>query len=73
MLIIGSIGKDEKRIRFQIDIVCTKCQKKVPGGMTASERYFYTLEFRAELNKFRNTYLCGICRDAQRRKLIRSR
>ncbi|HSA77023.1 MAG TPA: hypothetical protein VLE02_05720 [Nitrosarchaeum sp.] len=62
-MIIGKIGKDEKKIKFKIDLNCSKCDKKVPGGMKTGENYFRTDEFKTEIVNFKKNYLCGICRD----------
>lgn len=62
-MIIGKIGKDEKKIKFEIDLKCSKCDKKVPGGMKTGENYFHTDEFKIEIVNFKKNYLCGICRD----------
>ena len=45
---------------------CTNCEKKVPGGMKTGEKFFETEQFFRELEKFKKTYLCGICRDKNR-------
>ena len=36
-MIIGKVGKDEKKIKFNLNLNCTKCGKKVPGGMKSGE------------------------------------
>jgi hypothetical protein len=51
---------------LKIDINCTSCKKKVPGGIKASEKYSNTDDFKKELKKFKENYLCGICRDKKR-------
>ena len=65
-MIIGKILKDEKTIRLNIDLNCTNCQKKVPGGIKTSEKYSKTGEFKKEIEVFKKNYLCGICRDKKR-------
>lgn len=65
-MIIGKILKNEKTIRLDLDLNCTNCQKKVPGGIKASEKYSKTVEFRKEIEEFKENYLCGICRDKNR-------
>ena len=65
-MIIGKILENEKKIRFNIDITCTNCGKKVPGGMKAGEQFYKSKEFKKELEEFTRTYLCGICRDKKR-------
>jgi len=62
-MIIGKVGKDEKKIKFELDLKCTKCGKKVPGGMKTGESYFGSDEFRIEIINFKKNYLCGVCRD----------
>lgn len=62
-MIIGKVGKDEKKIKFELDLKCTKCGKKVPGGMKTGENYFNSDEFRIEIINFKKNYLCGVCRD----------
>ncbi len=65
-MIIGKILKDEKTIRLNININCSNCGKKVPGGIKVSENYFKTNDFKKELVRFKKNYLCGICRDKKR-------
>ena len=65
-MIIGKIEKNDKRIRFHLNIKCTKCGKQVPGGMLTSEKYFGSESFEREINEFKKKYLCGICRDKKR-------
>jgi len=65
-MIIGEIQKNEKTVRLKIDINCTNCKKKVPGGIKASEEYSKTNDFKNELKEFKGNYLCGICRDKKR-------
>ena len=36
--------------------------------MKSGENYFKTIEFNKELEKFKKTYLCGVCRDKKRIK-----
>ena len=62
-MIIGKIQTGEKTIRLNVDIYCTNCKKKVPGGIKTSEKYYGTDDFKKELNEFKENYLCGICRD----------
>jgi hypothetical protein len=52
-MIIGEIQKDEKTVRLKI-------------GIKASEKYSNTDDFKKELKKFKENYLCGICRDKKR-------
>jgi len=65
-VIIGKILKDEKTVRFNLDIHCTNCGKQVPGGMKSGEKYFQSSEFKNDVKKFLKNYLCGICRDRKR-------
>ncbi len=65
-MIIGKINKNEKRVKFVLDIHCTNCGKKVPGGLQASEKFYGTEPFKNELKQFMKNYHCGICRDKKR-------
>ncbi len=65
-MIIGKISKNEKTVRFNVEINCTNCGKKVPGGMKAGKKYYQTKSFKIELENFKTSYLCGICRDKKR-------
>ena len=65
-MIIGNIKENEKKIKLNLDIKCTKCGKKVPGGIQTSEKYFETKEFKSEIDNFKTNYLCGRCRDKKR-------
>ena len=65
-MIFGKIKENEKIIKFNVEIQCTNCCKKVPGGMKAGETYFETKKFNMDLKEFKKTYLCGICRDKKR-------
>ena len=65
-MIIGKIDKNEKKINFHLNLKCSKCQKKVPGGMKSSESYFGSESFKVEIENFKKNYLCGICRDKKR-------
>ena len=65
-MIIGKISENEKIIKFDADISCTNCGKKVPGGLKTGETYYHTKEFEIEFNEFIKNYLCGICRDKRR-------
>ena len=67
-MIIGKIGPMDKKIRFSLDIFCSVCKTKVPGGMQSSERYYGTDDFYKEIDKFKKNYLCGRCRDKKRTK-----
>jgi hypothetical protein len=65
-MIIGKIAENEKKIKFNVEINCTNCGKKVPGGLKTGEKYYETESFKKELDLFKKTYLCGICRDEKR-------
>jgi len=65
-MIFGKIKENEKIIKFNVEIQCTHCGKKVPGGMKTGEGYFETKKFNSDLKEFRKTYLCGVCRDKKR-------
>ena len=67
-MIIGKIEKNEKTIRFNLEIFCSSCGKKVPGGMKSSEKFYNSKDFEKEIDDFKKNYLCGICRDKKRRK-----
>ena len=65
----GKIEENEKIIKFNLELKCNNCKKKVPGGMKTGEKYFQTEEYFAELNEFKKTYLCGVCRDMKRTRI----
>ncbi len=65
-MIIGKIKKDEKRVKFNLDIKCSNCKTQVPGGVQTSERYYGTDSFYKEIEYFKENYLCGRCRDKKR-------
>ena len=65
-MIIGKITKNEKMIRFNEEIICNNCCKQVPGGLKTGESYYKTESFKTELEDFKKSYLCGICRDKKR-------
>jgi hypothetical protein len=64
----GKIEDNEKIIKFDLELKCTNCKKRVPGGMKSGRNYFKTDEFNKELENFQKIYLCGICRDKIRCK-----
>ena len=66
-MIIGRVRENEKKVKFQEEITCTNCGKKVPGGLQTGESYYQTQEFHEELENFKKNYLCGVCRDKKRR------
>ncbi len=65
-MIIGKINKNEPTIRFNLNLNCTNCGKKVPGGMLTSKKYYGTYSFLLEVDNFKKEYLCGSCRDKKR-------
>ncbi|MFQ5781761.1 MAG: hypothetical protein ACE5GR_01740 [Nitrosopumilus sp.] len=65
-MIIGRIPKNEKKVKINLEIYCTNCEKKVPGGIKTGERYSQTKAFKTELESFKKKYLCGVCRDKKR-------
>jgi len=65
-MIIGKIKKNEKKVELDLDIYCTNCGKKVPGGIKTSEKYYDTESFLKEVRDFKKNYLCGRCRDKKR-------
>ncbi|NND86838.1 MAG: hypothetical protein HKM23_05900 [Nitrosopumilus sp.] len=67
-MIIGKIGENEKSIRFELDLNCSNCKKKVPGGMKCSEKFYQSKSFDKQILDFKKNYLCGICRDKKRIK-----
>ena len=67
VMIIGKIEPDEKTVRFNLEIFCSNCGKKVPGGMKSSEKFYNSKEFEKEIENFKKNYLCGICRDKKRK------
>lgn len=65
-MIIGKISDDDKIVKLTLDISCTACGKKVPGGIKTAEKYYDTKNFLHELVEFKKNYLCGQCRDKKR-------
>ena len=65
-VIIGKIPENEKAVRLDLEIHCNNCGKKVPGGIKTGEKHSKTKEFKVELENFKQSYLCGICRDKKR-------
>ena len=65
-MIIGKILENEETVRFDIELYCSECKKRVPGGMKTGLKFYHTKEFQEELEKFKKNYLCGICRDRKR-------
>ena len=50
-MIFGKIEKNEKIIKFNVEMQCVNCKKQVPGGMKSSENYFNTNEFNKKFQK----------------------
>lgn len=65
-MIIGKISDGDKTVKLNLDISCTICDKKVPGGIKTAEKYYNTKDFLEELDNFKKNYLCGQCRDKKR-------
>lgn len=65
-MILGRIGEGQKRIRLEREMRCTRCSKRVPGGIVVADGFEKTGEFCRMLEDLRETYLCGRCRDAKR-------
>ncbi len=65
-MIIGKIKKNENKVKLDLDIYCTNCGKKVPGGVKTSEKYYGTKSFLNEIEDFKKNYLCWRCRDKKR-------
>ena len=65
-MILGRIEEGQKRIRLECEISCTRCSKRVPGGIVVADGFDKTEEFCRMLEDLRESYLCGICRDAKR-------
>ncbi len=62
-MIFGKIEENEEVIKFNLELKCSNCNKKVPGGMKSGKNYFNTIKFNKEIEEFKKIYLCGICRD----------
>ncbi len=67
-MIIGKLSNHEKRVKFNEEIHCSNCGKQVPGGLQTGEAYYQTKLFKIELENFKKSYLCGICRDKKRQE-----
>ena len=67
-MIIGKILENEIRVKFDEVIHCNNCGKQVPGGLQTGKSYYQTKPFEIELEKFKKSYFCGICRDKNRLK-----
>ena len=65
-MILGKISKNDEKVKFNVPINCTDCNKKVPGRIIAEKKYSQTKAFKVELENFKRDYLCGICRDRKR-------
>ena len=49
---IGKIKENEEIIKFDLELRCSNCKKKVPGGMKTGKEYFKTKEFNQEIKDF---------------------
>lgn len=67
-MIIGKAPENGKTVRLDLEIYCNNCGKRVPGGIKTGEKYSKTREFKLELENFKQSYLCGSCRDKKRVK-----
>jgi len=47
-MIIGKISENEKTVKFDVEIHCINCDKKVPGGLKTGEKYYQTKPFKIE-------------------------
>jgi len=63
---IGEFGNQEDTVRFNLNLNCTKCEKKVPGSMLTSKKYFGSYSFFLEIDNLKKNYYCGKCRDKKR-------
>ncbi|MGB1430000.1 MAG: hypothetical protein ACPG6Z_05965 [Nitrosopumilus sp.] len=52
----GKIEENEKIVKFNLELKCNNCEKKVPGGMKTGEKYFETEEYFIKLEEFKKTY-----------------
>ena len=66
-MIFGEISENEKRVKINAEIHCSNCAKQVPGGLKVGENYSKTESFQTELENFKKSYLCGVCRDKKRK------
>ena len=62
----GKIEENDEIVKFNLELQCANCNKKVPGGMKTGKKYFETEEYKIEIEKFKKVYLCGVCRDKKR-------
>lgn len=65
---VGNYPNDEREIRLNLEILCSNCGKRVPGGILTGENFANSLEFKEEIEQIKRSYLCGICRDKFRIK-----
>ena len=49
----GEIKENDEIIKFNLELKCNNCNKKVSGGMKLSQNYFKTIEFNKKLQKFK--------------------
>ena len=55
----GKIGKNDEIIKFNLELNCINCNKKVPVGMKSSKNYFKPIEFNKELEKLKKYMFVG--------------
>ena len=72
-MIIGKFSKNEKKVKFNVEIYCTNCRRQVPGGLQTGEKHYLTEDFKRELEEFKENYLCGVCRDRKRLEKSKAR
>lgn len=65
-MILGKIEKNDKIIKFSLDLHCIDCGSHVPGGIKTSEKYYNSELFHVEVENLQKKYLCGKCRDKKR-------
>lgn len=65
-MIFGKIHENDKIIKLTLDIKCTNCGTRVPGGIKTSEKYYNSKSFSEEMDNFKKNYHCGRCRDKNR-------
>ncbi len=66
----GKILNGEELVDFIENLNCSNCKKTVPGGMKTGKSFYKTKEFEEQLTRFKENYLCGVCRDQKRIKSL---
>ena len=56
-MIIGRVLENERKVKFEEDITCTNCGKKVPGGLQTGESYYKTQEFQEMIDPPQNVLI----------------